>query len=535
MSYCLLIIFLVIVSLTAAVNFLLELKRDLMMMQQNSYRVNRYLRWLRTSGDTTSTSRCIAYMVLLLAATLCLSTEITLGVIFIYSIWSAWSLFQKKYKKPLVWTPRACRIFGMAVLVVVLLEASIFFIPGVASVDLIPYFVASLMLPFCASHIICIIAVWLLIPVEKAINARYYRDARRILSSMSNLKVIGITGSYGKTSTKHYLHRILSESYSVVMTPGSYNTTLGVVRTVREHLKPYNEIFICEMGAKQIGDIREICNLVKPQIGVVTAVGPQHLESFKTIENVQRTKFELIDALPIGGLAVINNDFDMIAQRVVSNVDCRRYSVRFGEKAAYYARNIQYTSTGTTFTIVGFGIIEPLTLHTRLVGECNVSNLIAAVIVAVYLKVPVDKIRYAVEKIEPVEHRLSMKRTPGGVVIIDDAFNSNPVGSAMALDVLASMIDGKRIVVTPGMIELGDSQDALNKEFGVKIAASADIAIIVGRYNREAICDGIASAESSLVEVHQVDSFTEAQALLQTILQPGDTVLYENDLPDTFK
>lgn len=535
MSYCLLIIFVVVVSLTALVNFLLELKRDLMMMQQNSYRINRYMRWLHTSGDTTSMSRCISYLVLMFAATQFAPIELILGAIFIYSLWSARYLFHQKYKKPLVWTPRVCRIFSVAVLIVALFEGSIFFIPDLVRADMIAYFVATLMVPFCASHIICIISVWLLIPVEKAVNARYYHDARRILSSMPDLKVIGITGSYGKTSTKHYLYRILSESYSVVMTPGSYNTTLGVIRTVREHLKPYNEIFICEMGAKQVGDIREICNLVRPQIGIVTAVGPQHLESFKTIENVQRTKFELIDALPIGGLAIINNDFDMIAQRVVSNVDCRRYSVRFDEKAAYYARNIQYSSTGTTFTIVGFGIIEPLTLHTRLVGECNVSNLIAAVIVAIYLKVPLDKIRYAVEKIEPVEHRLSMRRTPGGIVIIDDAFNSNPVGSAMALDVLASMTDGKRIVVTPGMIELGASQIELNKEFGVKIASSADIAIIVGRYNRDAICEGIALAESSLVEVHQVDSFAEAQALLQTILQSGDTVLYENDLPDTFK
>ncbi|MDE7411320.1 MAG: UDP-N-acetylmuramoyl-tripeptide--D-alanyl-D-alanine ligase [Paramuribaculum sp.] len=535
MSHTLLIVLVVVVSIAVLINLLLELKRDLMMMQQNSYRINRYMRWLRTSGDTTATYRIVAYFILLFAAARFVSVYVSLALIFVYSLWSVKSLIGHKYKKPLVWTPRACRIYLVTVILVALFGLFVLMLPDSNSDSRLDYFIISLMVPFCASHIICACAVWLLVPVEKAINARYYRDARRILNSMPDMKVVAITGSYGKTSTKHYLHRILSESYSVVMTPGSYNTTLGVIRTVREYIKPYTEVFICEMGAKQPGDIREICELVHPNIGVVTAVGPQHLESFKSIENVQRTKFELVDSLPIGGLAVLNDDFEPIAERQVNNVDCRRYSVRFTDKVAYYARNIQYSSTGTTFTVVGFGIIEPLTLHTRLVGECNVSNLIAAVIVAIYMKVPLEKIRYAVEKIEPVEHRLSMRRTPSGVVILDDAFNSNPAGSAMALDVLASMTDGKRIVVTPGMIELGERQHELNYDFGAKIAVSADVAIIVGHYNRDAISSGIASVDDSLIEVHQVDSFAQAQTLLSILLQSGDTVLYENDLPDTFK
>ena len=168
-------------------------------------------------------------------------------------------------------------------------------------------------------------------------------------------------------------------------------------------------------------------------------------------------------------------------------------------------------------------------------GECNVSNLLAAVIVALRLGVPVEKIRYAVGRIEQVEHRLSMKRTPGGVTIIDDAFNSNPTGSGMALDVLAMMTGGRRIVVTPGMIELGERQEELNREFGRKIATSADIAIIVGEYNRQAIVEGIESVTPRSAEIHTVASFAESQTLLSTMLKSGDTILYENDLPDTFK
>ena len=202
--------------------------------------------------------------------------------------------------------------------------------------------------------------------------------------------------------------------------------------------------------------------------------------------------------------------------------------------AAYRAEHLEYTPHGTTFEVVcpdG----RRLPMSTRLVGECNVSNLLAAIICALRLGMDEEKIRYAVSRIEQVEHRLNMKRTPGGVTIIDDAFNSNPTGSAMALDVLAMMKEGKRIVVTPGMIELGSRQHELNEAFGRKIAVSADVAIVVGEYNREAIVAGIESVEPRSAALHTVASFAAAQQLLSTLLAPGDTILYENDLPDTFK
>jgi len=390
------------------------------------------------------------------------------------------------------------------------------------------------LLIYCFSHLFLLAANYLLKPVEKHINDKYYNDAKRILASMPDLKIIGVTGSYGKTSTKHYLNRILAEHFDVMMTPGSYNTTMGVIRTIREYLKPYNEVFIVEMGAKQPCDIKEICDLVHSEIGIVTAVGEQHLESFKTIENVQRTKFELVDSLPADGLAVINDDFPFVANRKVNNVECIRYAVTATDAAEYTAEDITYSPTGTTFNLITPSG-EKIEFKTRLVGECNVSNLLAAIIVGLRLGVPVGKIRYAVSQIEQVEHRLNMKRTPGGITIIDDAFNSNPTGSKMALDVLAMMTQGKRIVVTPGMIELGDRQSELNEAFGVKIANCADVAIVVGEYNREAIVAGIESVTPRTAKIHKVNSFAEAQTLLATMLRPGDTILYENDLPDTFK
>ena len=318
------------------------------------------------------------------------------------------------------------------------------------------------------------------------------------------------------------------------MTPGSFNTPMGVVRTVREMLKPYNNVFIVEMGAKNIGDIKEICDIVHPTYGIITAVGEQHLESFKTIENVQRTKFELIDALPENGFAVLNNDFEFVANRVVDNVEASRYSTHVdAEGCDYVATDIKYTSHGTTFTIKGHG--KELELSTKLVGEFNISNLLAAVIMAMKLGVSDNKIQYAVSKIEQVEHRLNVKRTPGGITIIDDAFNSNPDGSRMALDVLAGMTGGRRIVITPGMIELGSKQEYYNELFGEHIAESCDVAIIVGSYNKESILKGISRKKTPETNVITVPTFAEAQAKMLELARSGDTVLYENDLPDTFK
>ena len=271
-----------------------------------------------------------------------------------------------------------------------------------------------------------------------------------------------------------------------------------------------------------------------PQMGIVTAVGPMHLESFKTIERVCSTKFELVDALPADGLAVINNDFDQCAGRKVSNVKAIRYGIVNKEGCDYTADDIHYTPEGTAFTVNGPDGLK-IEIETRLLGECNVSDLLGAIVIALSLGMSADKIRYAIGTIAQVEHRLSIKRTPGGVTIIDDAFNSNPSGSKMAIDVLAHFRDGKRIVITPGMIELGSEQFALNKVFGQHIGENIDVAIVVGEYNREAIVEGIKSTGFDEKNLHTVATFNDAQTLLGGILRPGDTVLYENDLPDTFK
>lgn len=517
-------------------NLAVELRRDLMMFQQNSYRAERYRRWLAASGDTTSGWRLCGILIFFLALMPLVPATPAVILLAIFFLLNSLTLVKRKYKKPLVMTNRARRIYVTAFFVGAIVCAVGMLLFGRFGIDSMLFaLVESLLFCYCVSHVIILAAGALLSPVEKSINNGYIRDARNILAQMPGLRIIGITGSYGKTSTKHYLYRILSEQYETLMTPGSYNTTLGVVRTIRELLKPYHEVFIVEMGAKQPDDIAEICRIVHPRRGIITAVGPQHLESFKTIEAVQATKFELADALPSDGLVVVNNDFEMIASRPVSNVPCLRYAVKNTEGADYIARDISYSAAGTDFTVIRVSDGKELRLHTRLVGECNVSNLLAAVAMAVAMGVPDDRIVYAVSQIEHVEHRLAVKHISSDLTIIDDAFNSNPAGAAMALDVLAAMKPGGRVLVTPGMIELGDRQYELNADFGEKAAVSADTVIVVGQYNRDAIVEGLKRGGMADERIVIADSFADAQVQLNSHAFPVKIILYENDLPDTFK
>ena len=531
--------YLIVIYSICGIYMVLNFKHDIHMLQQNSYRIPRYWRYL-SKTDVGSAWRLVDVAMIFIALSRLLDFRLTIMLVALLSIYKIGSILKKKHKKPLVFTKRVWRIYSVTACIGVGLFLWACFKLGFEQ-EAWGYYtgptltVSILLLMTIFSWFIVLTAVVLLIPVERSINKRYWKDAERILKGMPDLKVIGITGSYGKTSTKHFLERILSERYDVLITPGSYNTTMGVIRTVRELLKPYNNIFICEMGAKQKGDIKEICDLVHPSIGIVTAVGPMHLETFKKIENVQSTKFELIDALPSDGLAVVNDDFEYCRNRKVDNVKCERYSTSPAliGKDDYWAENIKYTPSGTTFTVKskdGFTI----DLSTRLLGDCNVSNILAAVIVARDLGVVPEEIKRGVASIEPVEHRLSIKHTVNGVTILDDAFNSNPDGSRMALEVLKEFKGGKRIVVTPGMVELGHKQFELNEKFGEYIAKSCDIAIIVGHHNREAITKGIEKGEFQ-GKLYEADSFAEAQKLVNPMLQSGDTILYENDLPDSFK
>ena len=501
--------------------FLMIAKYDIHMFQLSSYRNSRYFRWL-IPGNILSIKRLLAIAML---GSAFIPGYFGWGVAVGITVAGWIHCFSEKFKTPLVYTMRVKRLFATNIILFAAITAIAVLFTGKWASAVIG---AALVL----SNFIMLLANLVNRPIEKAINRGYYNDAKRIIESNKNLIVIGVTGSFGKTSTKNYLASVLAEKYNVLVTPGNFNTLLGVIRTIREQLRPYHQVFIVEMGAKQTNDIKEICDLVHPTIGIVTAVGEMHLETFKTVENIQNTKFELINSLPAGGLGVINNDSQYIHSYKGITSPCKliRYAVE--GKGDYKAGDVRYGANGVSFTLN-----NGEQFSSRLLGDGNLLNILASIAVADHLGVPTAKQKNAIARLQPVEHRLSMK-VSNGITVLDDAYNSNPQGAKMALAVLKGFTvaqGNKRIVITPGFVEMGARQAEANKELGRTIATSCDYAIIVNATNRDAIKSGIDEGGLPEDKYFLADSLNHAHARLAQILRPGDVVLYENDLPDNFR
>jgi len=511
----------IIIYTTVAFAFFLMIARyDIHMFQLSSYRYSRYFRWL-VPGNIVSKYRVLALLMLVPALFpnylgVGFATGVTIGA-WIYSL-------SEKFKTPLVYTMRVKRLFATNIILFAAITALSLLFADKWALAIIG---AELLL----SNFIMLLANMVNTPIEKAINRHYYNDAKRIIESHKGLIVIGVTGSFGKTSTKNYLASVLAEKYNVLVTPGNFNTLLGVIRTIREHLRPYHQVFIVEMGAKQRNDIKEICDLVHPTIGIVTAVGEMHLETFKSVENIQDTKFELINSLPADGLGVINNDSEYIKSYNGITSRCRIIKYAVDGNGDYKATDVVYGAGGVSFTLGNEQY------NSRLLGAGNLLNILASIAVADHLGVPVNKQRNAIARLQPVEHRLSMK-VANGITVLDDAYNSNPQGAKMGLEVLKNFAVGegnKRIVITPGFVEMGARQAAANQELGCTIAGSCDYAIIVNAVNREAIKSGLEEGGLPTEKYFLADSLNHAHAQLAQILRAGDVVLYENDLPDNFR
>lgn len=511
----------IIYSAVAAIFFIMIAKYDIHMFQLSSYRYRRYFRWL-VPGNIISGKRFYALLMLVPAF---FPNTVGLGFATSMALWAWIDALREKFKTPLVYTMRVKRLFATNIILFAVIAALAILFAGKWAITIIG---AELVL----SNQIMLLANLVNTPIEKAINRHYYNDAKHIIESHRGLIIIGVTGSFGKTSTKNYLASVLAEKYNVLVTPGNFNTLLGVIRTIREQLRPYHQVFIVEMGAKQKNDIKEICDLVHPTIGIVTAVGEMHLETFKCVENIQDTKFELINSLPANGLGVINNDSEYIKDYKGITSRCKLLKYAVDNDGDYKATDVVYGTNGVSFTLG-----DNQQYSSRLLGIGNLLNILASIAVADHLEVPVNKQKNAIARLQPVEHRLSMK-VANGITVLDDAYNSNPQGAKMGLEVLKNFAVGegnKRIVITPGFVEMGARQTEANKELGRTIAQSCDYAIIVNAVNREAIKGGIEEGGLPAEKYFLADSLNHAHQQLAKILHAGDVVLYENDLPDNFK
>lgn len=504
---------LVIFALCTAFSFI----RSIHMFQLNSYKNKGHLRWL---GQNVR--KYVPDFILAAAAFACFAG--VAGVIAADAIMLIRAMLVrpgKKAKKPLVFTGRVKRMTVTFIILASAAAAIGFFIPLKVSALVLTLFAAFTPVTVVLCNIINY-------PIEEGIRRHYINDAKRILAECRDLKIIGITGSYGKTSMKFFLGTLLNARYNTLVTPESYNTPMGVVRTVREKLNGTHEIFVCEMGAKQKGDIKELCDIVHPHDGIITSIGPQHLETFKSIETVKSTKYELADALPETGTVFVNADNKYIRK------DLPRGAVTYGTTpdCDYHAGDISVSSAGTSFTLTApDGETQRFT--SKLLGEHNVINLVGALAVSRYMGIPFSELSRQIKKITPVAHRLELLETPGATVI-DDAYNSNPSGSRAALELL-NMLDGYRVLITPGMIELGAEEERYNREFGEQAAKVCDLVVLVGGRQTKPIFAGLTSAGFPESKIIITESVTDAMQRARAVSsERKKIILLENDLPDNY-
>lgn len=532
-----------------------RLRYFLHMFQQLGYKTNEFRNWLMDHFfNKFFTAEHILFNLLILGMITLLVDRITLtaGAISMFVFTLFWFLGTSKYKaekekKPLVYTARLKRLM---VIVFVIIGFLWFYMIDIAYrgvqlrdfvapfINVDPYFlsfgmvVVDVFIPF-----FLLMSAYLMKPVEKKIQNGFKKQARKKLASLPHLKVIAITGSYGKTSTKFLMDAFLKERVRVCVTPGSYNTPMGICKVINNDLDAHHQVLILEMGARYQGNIKELCEIAQPDISVITNVGISHLETFGSQEAVAKEKSTLARELKPGGTLILNSDDPLVKE--MGNLRDDVKTVFAGSNGKVRISDSETDAEGTRFTMNVFDDEGKRTgkesFRTKLLGKHNIQNISVAAAVALEFDIRLKTMAIAAAEMEPVEHRLELKERDG-LIVIDDAFNSNPVGAKNAVDILASFNTGKKIIITPGMIELGELEDEENQKLGEHIAnAGLDLIILVGDDQTKPIQRGIKEAQNGEASnVRIAKSLFEANDILKEFASPGDVVLYENDLPDTY-
>lgn len=511
----------------SAVGALFSATRQFQMFQQNSYYPSRYYKWLCGSYSNGLLGNAFAYLLVSVLFFLKLYIlQCALSFILMLCFIISAIRTQKKSIKSLVFTDRVKRLYLTAFLIFAVFVALYAFLPK----NIVGQIAIALCLVFAYIPPLLTFTLWVVtLPVEKLISRYYINDAKKVLKNRPNMTVIGVTGSYGKTTTKFILTRILSEKFNVVCTPQSYNTPMGIVRTIRTMLKPQTEIFICEMGAKNLGDIKEDCDIANPHYGIITSVGPQHLETFKTVDNVFATKFELADAVKQnGGLTFVNGDSKEIINRIGDEFKVYGTDKNFD----FCGEELSYGRNGSQFTITLGN--KNVSFTTKLLGLHSIIDIIGAISLAYTLGVPVADLQYAVASLKPTEHRLEMKPFTNGSLLIDDAYNSNPEGCLEAVKVLGSFTGMKKVIVTPGLVELGEREYECNYALGKEAAKNCDIIILVGINRSQPLQDAILDSDFDKKNLFVAASFKQAMDIYSRFADSNTAVLFENDLPDNY-
>ena len=526
--------------------------------QQVGYKHNEYWEWLRRNwGDKVIPSDLALYNILLFVLVLGLdwikidltnsATTIALFVWGFYWFNNIKEYKTKKVKKPLIFTSRIKRL-------IVPLLVLVAFLPVVFTfwsyTGIIPFFwlmPATYDPGFLSFEVVLLVFGWLITailipfyllvagnmakPIELNIQNRFKKQARQKLVSMPHLKIIAITGSYGKTSIKFMIKDLLKERYSVCFTPGSFNTPMGICKVINNDLQAHHQVLILEMGARYAGNIQELCDIAKPDVSIVSNVGLAHLETFGSQKIIAKEKGTIVDNLDAGGVCVLNADDPRVIDMGKGRPEISRILVGL-VSGNIRAENIRYDTNGTYFNVQFDN--ETHEFRTKLLGFHNVQNLLLAIGVAQHFGIRKKTMSIVAKSIKPIQHRLELKKI-GAIFVIDDAFNSNPIGAKNAVEILRQFKNRKKFIVTPGMIELGKLEEEENYKFGQAIGeANIDYVILVGNKRTKPIKAGIESTRAKINYIFTVDSLFSANEIVKEKAVAGDIVLYENDLPDLF-
>jgi UDP-N-acetylmuramoyl-tripeptide--D-alanyl-D-alanine ligase len=459
-------------------------------------------------------------------------------------------------KKPLVMTPRVKRIMTVYIAFAAGLYLLVLLIAVLApkgthyavAVDMdgigfasLPYnwqvvLAAILMLPYLQlPPFLLVLANKVLEPAEERVKAKFRAEAITKFAQLQP-KVVAITGSFGKTSTKHILSHILGAAAPTLATPGSVNTDMGITRVIREQLTDKHQFFIVEMGAYGPGSIARLCRLTPPDVGLITAVGAAHYERFKTLETVARAKFELAEAVfDKGGQVVVNRDGiapELLADRLEHVPGNYRI---VGAEGDVVITGYRMTPSGLEVSIDDSG--ESHTLKAPLFGSHQAGNVALAAASARALGLPWAAIKGALASVPQIKHRLEVTKTAGGPTLINDAYNSNPVGFKAALECLDVLVSegGRRILVTPGMVELGAKHDEEHANLGALAAKHCDIVLVVTPNRIPTFVDALNKANDGKVTVMTYDRQADAEEWVKSHWRAGDAVLFENNLPDLYE
>lgn len=542
-----------IIALVWLTGTMFRVYRQARFYQIEEYMSLRYIHWLFSERDRWLLVRPIAiFLVGMVIAFFNDSIPNETAIMpYLASIVAAgivvWPPREGEVKKAFVRTQRATRMLGAGFFVAISFTMMWLILANsllISSDRFVAGFIAiGGLLNFLLAPIWLMLGNVLMTPIEAAMRRRFIHQAESVLEAIQP-KIIGITGSYGKTTTKNFLRDILGGRYKTYATPKSYNTLMGISLAINNDVaNDYSiEYFISEMGAYVEGEIERICQLTPPDISIVVEVGAQHLERFGTLEHTAKAKYEIIKNLPPHGLGVFNWDNEYIREmyekgypenriavsKIISPDDVTENSPRF------IASDIQETLNGLEFTVSDTKTGNSERIETPVIGEHNVTNLLLTIAVAVHEGMSLRDVAFRAKMLQPAESRLVRQTSDSGITIINDAYSANPVGVISALKVLGMHTTGKRLLITPGMVELGQVQDEENRKLGELATQHATNIILVGKKQTEPIKQGILSTNFDIEKLMIVETLSEAVDWYQNNLHSGDAVLFLNDLPDTY-